>query len=242
MCGRFVATSSPQSLAERFDALVDDDVVRAHAPDYNVTPRAAVPVVRMAHGGSTAERVVEQLRWGLVPAWADDPRVGDRLINARAETVATSGAFAGAFQRRRCLVVADGFYEWRRTGAPGPVLLHRPGGEPLAFAGLWEAWWDRTLPTGGEPLLTCTIVTTAANADVAGIHDRMPVVLDDDSWPVWLDDDADPRHVETLLAPARPGTLVHHPVSTLVNSPANNSPALVEPVDRLEVVPLTLFE
>jgi putative SOS response-associated peptidase YedK len=242
VCGRFVATSSPRDLAERFDALVDDDVADAFEPDYNVTPRAAVPVVRPRPDG----RAVERMRWGLVPSWAEEPRVGDRLINARAETVATSGAFAGAFRRRRCLVVADGFYEWprasERSAAPGPVFLHRPGGEPLAFAGLWESWWDRALPPGASPLLTCTIVTTAANADVDGIHDRMPVVLGDDAWPVWLGDDADPGHLDALLAPAPAGTLVHHPVSTLVNSPAHNAPELLEPVERVDAVPLTLFD
>lgn len=236
MCGRFVATSSPRYLAEHFDALVDDDVADAYEPDYNVTPRAAVPVVRMRPEG----RAVERVRWGLVPSWADDPRVGDRLINARAETLETSGAFAGAFRRRRCLVVADGFYEWPR--ASEPVLLHRPGGGPLAFAGLWESWWDRALPPAAPPLLTCTIVTTTANDDVAGVHDRMPVVLDDDTWPVWLDDGAHPGHLAGLLAPAPAGTLVHHPVSTLVNSPANNAPELLEPVERVDVVPLTLLD
>jgi putative SOS response-associated peptidase YedK len=136
MCGRFVAVSSPQLLVDHFDVDDVDDDAASHTADYNVTPRASVPVVLCRR----RRRALAAARWGLVPSWADDLRVGDRLINARSETVASSSAFSAAYRRRRCVVAADGFYEWqRRPGRPKlPLFLHRADGEPLAFAGLWD--------------------------------------------------------------------------------------------------------
>jgi putative SOS response-associated peptidase YedK len=229
MCGRFVAASPPRLLADQFE--VDDVAVDDRAPDYNVTPRADVPVVLNRRD----RRVLDSARWGLVPSWARDPKIGDRLINARAETLASSSAYGAAFRRRRCVIPADGFYEWwRRPGRPRrAVFLSPPGGRPLAFAGLWEAWRD---PSGGPEaswLVTCTIVTTAANAEVAAVHDRMPVVLGDD-WAAWLDPAQGRPALRSLLVPAPAGTLVGHLVSPLVNQPANNGPELIAPVGSLE--------
>jgi putative SOS response-associated peptidase YedK len=240
MCGRFVAVSSPQLLVEHFDVDDVDDDAAAHTADYNVTPRATVPVVMCRR----RRRALAAARWGLVPSWADDLRIGDRLINARSETVTSSSAFSAAYRRRRCVVAADGFYEWqRRPGRPKlPLFLHRADGEPLAFAGLWEAWRNPVEPDS-EWVVTCTIVTTAAGPDVEGVHDRMPVVLDPDGWRTWLDDGADDRRLRPLMAPSPAGTLVRHPVSRLVNEPANNGPELVVPIEvDDEPHVLTLFE
>lgn len=240
MCGRFVAVSSPQLLAEHFDVDDVDPDAAEHTADYNVTPRASVPVVMHRRD----RRVLGAARWGLVPGWADDLRIGDRLINARAETVSSSSAFATAFHGRRCVVAADGFYEWqRRPGRPKlPLFLRRADGEPLALAGLWEAWRDPVEPESPW-VVTCTIVTTGAGPDVEDVHDRMPVVLGRAGWGRWLDGAVDPDRLRPLMVPAPAGTLVRHPVSRLVNQPANNGPELVAPVevdDDPEL--LTLFD
>lgn len=248
MCGRFVVSSPPQSLAAQFD--VDEIAIDASVPDYNVTPRALVPVV--ANRGD--RRVLGAARWGLVPSWAHDERIGDRLINARAETVMASSAYGAAFRHRRCVIPADGFYEWwRRPGRPRqPVLLHSTTGAPLAFAGLWESWRDPAGPPESPWLVSCSIVTTRANADVEAVHDRMPVVLGD-GWRAWLDPQARPVALRDLLGPPPAGTLTGRLVSALVNQPANNGPELIEPAGSLddalaeppvhgEIHALTLFD
>lgn len=248
MCGRFVVSSPPRALAAEFD--VDEVAVAEREPDYNITPRAEVPIV--AH--RRARRVLTSARWGLVPSWARAPGMGDRLINARAETIASSSAYSAAFRRRRCVIPADGFYEWwRRPGrARQPVFLHDPAGRPLAFAGLWEAWRDPAEGTEGPWLVSCSIVTTAANADVEAVHDRMPVVLGR-GWEAWLDPNARAVALQDLLRPAPAGTLTRRLVSPLVNQPANNGPALLdavgsfedalaEPPARGEIHALTLFD
>jgi len=234
MCGRYVSVSSPALLAERF--LVEEIRVTELAQDYNVTPRAEVPVVAVRDD----HRVLDLLRWGLVPSWAKDTSIGDRLINARADTVATKPAYRRAFQRRRCIIPADGFYEWRAI--PGrrqkqPYFITRRDREPLAFAGLWEFWRDPATPDG-PGLRSCVIVTTDANEALAPIHDRMPVVLPEVAWAAWLDPaNHDAEALEGLLVPAPAGELEWYPVSTLVNRPANNGPELVEPAP-----PETLLE
>lgn len=224
MCGRYVQASSPELLAERFG--VDDVQVGEREPNYNVAPRLAVPVVRRRED----RRVLSELRWGLVPSWAKDPKMGDRMINARAETVATRNAYRRAFAKRRCIIPADGFYEWQRR--PGqkrkqPMFVHRRDGEPMAFAGLWEFWRETDDPDG-EPLRSCAIITTNANATLAPIHDRMPVILPESAWEAWLDPDAALEVVEGLLVPAPDDTVVAYPVSTLVNNTRNNGSQLVE--------------
>jgi putative SOS response-associated peptidase YedK len=248
MCGRFVVSSPPQLLAAQFD--VEDIVIEDRVADYNVTPRADVPIVLNRRD----RRVLDSARWGLVPSWAHDAKIGDRLINARAETVMSSSAYGAAFRRRRCVIPADGFYEWwRRPGRPRQaVFLYPPTGRPLALAGLWEAWRD---PSGGAEtpwLISCSIVTTRANADVEAIHDRMPVVLGD-HWTAWLDPGSGAAAVRELLEPAPAGTLGGHLVSSLVNQPANNGPellasvgslddAIAEPDVRGQIHALTLFD
>jgi putative SOS response-associated peptidase YedK len=243
MCGRFVTASSPQLLVDRFN--VEESSVTAREPDYNVTPRAMVPIVRERRSrereGETT-RVLSIVRWGLVPSWAQSPAIGDKLINARGESVAEKPAFKRAFRRRRCIVPADAFYEWRRSRSsvparrppPQPYLVHRRDGEPLAFAGLWEIWRDPAVPDDAPEawLRTCTIVTTSANELLAPIHDRMPVVLDEANWNEWLDPaNEDLATLEALLRPAPDVWLETYPVSTRVNSPDNNDAGLIERVE-----------
>lgn len=227
MCGRFVSVSSPTLVAERFD--VKEQAVETHEANYNVTPRTEIYVVRerAEHG-----RQLRLLRWGLVPSWAKDVKIGDRMINARAETLAEKPAFRKLLLTHRCIIPADGFYEWKRTsGAKQPMFIHRRDGEPLAFAGLWAAWKDRADPDA-EWLRTCTIITTRANAAIEPIHDRMPVVLPESSWDRWLDPEyRDLDLVTALLVPDRAEELETYAVSDAVNRPVNNGPELVTRVD-----------
>src|SRR5690242_6228859 len=237
MCGRFVIAASPELLADRF--AVDEVQFDEHAPDYNVTPRAMVPIVRdrPPRDDHPEQRVLSLVRWGLVPSWAKDPSIGDRLINARSETVATTNSYKTAFAKRRCIVPADAFYEWTGksrapAGAPTakaprqPYLVHRRDGEPMAFAGLWEIWRDERVADRDAPgawLRTCTIVTTRANTILDPIHERMPVVLAEDAWDTWLDtSNHDLAALEALLVPASDDSLEVYPVSTRVNKPDNN--------------------
>ena len=229
MCGRFVQASAPSLLVERFD--VDELVVDGFEPHYNVAPRMDVLVVR----DRDRVRSLGQMRWGLVPMWADSPAIGDRMINARSESVTEKAAFKGAFERRRCLIPVDGFYEWQAGNAKKvPMYIHAADETPLAFAGLWETW--RSEPEA-DPLHTCTVITTAANTTMQAVHDRMPAVLDPVDWDEWLD--RDPRDLGTLerfLRPAPDDLLTFHPVSTRVNSARNDDAALL-----LREDPLTLF-
>ena len=233
---------SPSEVARIFDAELREPEVFADVPPrYNVAPTQPVTVVVGREDG----RVVEQHRWGLVPSWSKSvAQHGARLINARAETVAHSGAFRESFLRRRCIVPADGFYEWRRQGRRREAFLIRPSdGSTIAFAGLWAPWRD---PASGEWLLSVAVVTTAANATVGQLHDRMPVVLAPDTWALWLDPYVgDAGLLSSFLEPAPDDALELVPVSPLVNSPHNEGPELVEPLaaaapaERDE--PLTLF-
>ncbi len=243
MCGRFVSASSPQLLAEHFG--VQEIAVPEHEPDYNVTPRALVPVVRERRASEDDEprRVLSLVRWGLVPSWAESPAIGDRLINARADTVRDKPSYREAFRKRRCIVPADAFYEWhpRPKGAPRavrdqprqPFLVHRRDGEPLAFAGLWEIWRDPDPPAGSDGWLrSCAIVTTDANELLSPIHARMPVVLDDRDWEAWLDPaNRDLDGLSRMLRPAPDSWLGVYPVSPRVNSPKHNDPSLLDRVD-----------
>ena len=235
MCGRFVQASSPELLVARFG--VDEPAAARHEPSYNVAPRATVYAVRDRSDGDQSEsrgrrRYLSDLRWGLIPSWAKDPKVGDRMINARAESLANKPAYERAFRRHRCLVPAEGFYEWQRRGSrKQPMFIHRRDGEPMAFAGLWAAWRDAK-DADGEWLRSCTIVTTGANATVAPLHDRMPVVLEERDWDRWLDPDAgNVDGLARLLQPASDGLLVAYPVGTAVNSAENDGPELVERVE-----------
>jgi putative SOS response-associated peptidase YedK len=227
VCGRYVTVSSPTLLAERFD-VTELRPVGDLEPNYNVAPRADVPVIAERHG----ERVLDVLRWGLIPSWAKDTSIGDRLINARGEKLTTSNAFKRAFERRRCIVPADGFYEWQAiTGQriKQPWFFRRRDGEPLAFAGLWEIWHDRSVGDKAPRVRTCTIITTTPNELVAPIHDRMPVALPEASWDTWLSvDNRDTATLSQLLVPMPADELESWTVSTLVNKADNNGPELLD--------------
>lgn len=229
MCGRFVAASSPDQIARYFDAQAPEPLIE---PSYNVAPTQDVYTV-LESGGV---RRVESLRWGLVPRWAKDLKVGSRMINARAETLATKGAFSRAFERRRCIVPADAFYEWKAV--PGqkkkqPYLIGRADGEPLAFAGLWAVWRNPADPD--ETVHSCTIITGEPNATVRPIHDRMPIILPPTRWDTWLDPDQhDLDLLGRLLVPAPASIIRVHPVSTLVNDVNNTGAELAAPVEAME--------
>lgn len=220
MCGRFTLRTPSNVLVERFLLPIDPQ----WSPRYNIAPTQPVAAVRLDEQGGGREGVL--LRWGLVPSWAKDPAMGSRLINARAETVAEKPSFRSAFKRRRCLVPADGYYEWQKTGGrKQPYFIRLADDRPFAFAGLWEHW-DR----GGEgPLETCTIITTVANELTADVHVRMPVILDESDYDVWLDAAIDDRQpLEQLLAPYASSEMKMDPVSTYVNSPRNEGPECVK--------------
>lgn len=226
MCGRYVQVSSPTLLAERFH--VDEVAVPEQVDaDYNVAPRK--PVLSVVQRAPQA-RVLEEMRWGLVPSWAKDAKIGDRLINARAESLAEKPAFRQAFRHRRCILPADGFYEWQVVSGQQqkhPMFIHGRDGEPLAFAALWEAWRDRDDPDAPW-IRSCVIVTTRANATMAPVHDRMPVILPESAWDTWLDPAVDdPALLTGLLVPAADDLIEMWPVSTRVNSVRNNGPELV---------------
>jgi putative SOS response-associated peptidase YedK len=215
--------TNPSELAEIFDAELREseaETLYEIGPRYNVAPTQDIPVIVGREGG----RAFEMHRWGIVPSWSKSvTSAGARYINARAETVSTSPVFRSSFERRRCIIPADGFYEWRRDGKrKQPFLIHTPADAPLAFAGLWAPWKD---PATGQWLLSASVVTTAANATVSALHNRMPVILDGEAWRLWLDPDlSDEGLLMSLLAPAPDELLELVPVSPLVNN-ANNEGA-----------------
>jgi len=256
MCGRFASARKRQELLAEFD-VQRDRVTDPLQPDYNVAPTKPVYAVltrpaekpaepgdaeNAADGGPRAERQLRVVRWGLVPFWAKDASIGSRMINARAETVAEKPAFRRAFAKQRCLLPADGFYEWvtndPKTGDPDrprkqPYYIYREDGRVLAFAGLYERWHDKSRPDDdpAATLWTATIITTRAEDEVGRIHDRMPMVIDPSRWADWLDPEAtSPEAVHELLAPAAVMHLTSHAVSTDVNSVRHNGPGLIEPL------------
>ncbi len=217
MCGRFAFYSSSEAMAELFGA----EPVASVEPRWNIAPTQEIAAVRQLEPG---RRELVVLRWGLVPYWAKDPSIGNRLINARAETLATKPAYRDAYRKRRCLVLADGFYEWRAgPGGKTPWFVSLASGEPFAFAGLWERWRDRET---GKRLETAVIVTTDAQGFVAELHDLMPVVLSREQGHRWLAGD-DAVLVE---AAANPPALRAWPVDRRVNRAENEGPELIEPV------------
>ena len=237
MCGRYVSATPPDELARYFGAQAPEPD-RTLEPNHNVAPTQAVHAVRESAG----VRNLDALRWGLVPFWAKDPKIGSRMINARAETVATKNAFRRSLTKRRCIIPADGFYEWRRlegSKRKQPMYIRRPDSEPFAFAGLWDVWRDHNnLDAEGEPreLHSCTIITCAANEAMAEIHDRMPVMLPPGAWDFWLDPaNTDAEAAAGLLLPAPPSLIRMHPVSTDVNNVRNNGAHLIEPADPIEI-------
>lgn len=222
MCGRYTVSSPGDVIAEVFSL----DAPPELAARWNVAPTQRVPIVRVPSPG--APRELALVRWGLVPAWAKDPEIGNRLINARAETIAEKPAFRGSLKRQRCLVVADGFYEWKAEGRrKQPWLFRRPDGRPFGIAGLWSRWAD---PAAGD-LESCTLITTTPNAALAPVHDRMPAILAPEHFPLWLDPAVtDGTRLLPLLAPAPDDLLLGHPVGLAVNNPANDRPDCVTPL------------
>lgn len=226
MCGRFTLRAPAHVLAAAFGVAAGANL----APRYNIAPTQPVAAVRgtPAPAGGRS-RAFALLRWGLIPAWARDAAIGVRLINARAETVAEKPAFRAAFRARRCLVLADGFYEWQRTaGGKQPWFIHRADDAPFAFAGLWERWSG----PDGAAIESCAIVTTRANARLAAIHDRMPAILSPEGADLWLAPDQPPARLAALLRPAPDDALIAHPVGRRVNSPAHDDPACLAPLTR----------
>ena len=233
MCGRYTLSSPADLIADLFGLTEMPEL----ALRFNIAPTQEAPVVRVrkeaGNSEATGRRRLDLLRWGLVPFWADDPKIGNRMINARAESVATKPAFRRSFERRRCLVVADGYYEWKKEGVgKQPYRVHRPDDRPFAFAGLWDRWYDRGggQPGDAPPLDSFTIVTTDASPEIAGLHDRMPVVVDPADFDLWLDPaTTDLVRLEALLRPSA-ADLEAYPVSRLVNSPSNDAPECVLPL------------
>ncbi len=221
MCGRYSLIADPSDLAHRFEF---DDSDFSYDPAYNVAPTESVLTVRNVEG-----REATFMRWGLIPFWAKDPKIGARMINARAETVAEKPAFRNALKRRRCLVLADGYYEWQKTPAGRrPYRIIMKSGQPFAFAGLWESWNDPQ----GKIVPSCTVITTGVNAFLSPIHNRMPVILSRDIEGVWLDHRIeDAADLMGVLSFYTKEALDVYEVSTLVNNARNDSPEVIARVD-----------
>jgi putative SOS response-associated peptidase YedK len=220
MCGRYSLAATEEELLETFDVPI---LTFEHRPRYNIAPGQEAPVVAEDRAG----RRIGLLEWGFLPAWKDEPTGG--FVNARAESVASKASFREAFRRRRCLVPADGFYEWRSEGGRKvPYWIHPPDDGLLAFAGLWTSWRR----PDAEARHTFAILTTDANREVSDIHDRMPVVVSPEDRDAWLDRDTPPERLDAVLHPAPDGVLALRRVSTRVNRPDDDDPGLIEPVDE----------
>ena len=239
MCGRYTLIASQDAIQGAFDIKLEGFDWMRHFPRYNIAPSQGVLVVvnspdqtlmnaEQPQTISRGARVADLFRWGLIPFWAKDPAIGNRMINARSETLAKKPAFRTSLRKKRCLVVADGFYEWRAdAGKKVPMRIALKSGEPFAFAGLWDEW---KAPTG-EPVRSCTIITTTPNELMADIHNRMPVILQSEAEKVWLDPDVqDAGLLASLLAPYPTDRMSAYRVSPLVNSPKNDSPECILPV------------
>ena len=234
MCGRYSLTTPVEALRQLF--LFPE--LPNLAPRVNIAPTQMVPAVRLGSsdapggdagpGAAAASRHLVMLRWGLVPFWAKDLAIGSRMINARGEQVAEKPAFRAAFKRRRCLILADGFYEWRKeAGGKQPYRIARADGAPFAFAGLWERWID---PASADEIESCTIITTTANSLLRAIHDRMPVILDPADHDAWLAPETAPARLQRLMRAHPVAALRAYPVSKRIGAVANDTLDLIEPV------------
>lgn len=224
MCGRYVLYSGIEQIKSHFPF---DQVACEYSPNYNVAPTQEVLAIIHQEGLN----VLDKMHWGLVPFWAKDTKIGSKMINARIETLASKPAFREAFKFRRCLIPADGFYEW--YGAKGhkqPVFIKLPGGIPFAFAGLWETWQDKAEP--GNVYCSCTIITREAAGGLQKIHDRMPVVLQPDAYDSWMDHDGyKTESLQETLSRKAVSEFAFYPVSKKVNAVRNNEPGNIEPVE-----------
>lgn len=222
MCGRYTLSVPLSNLVDAFDV---DPPTFDYPPRFNIAPTQDAPIIAQDKDG----RRMGLLRWGLVPSWAKDLSMGSRMINARSETAHEKPAFRSAYRKRRCLIPADGFFEWRKASSPGetktPYWIHRADGEPFVMAGLWERW----KPEVGDPVFSFTILTTEAAPSIRDVHHRMPVILPLSEGARWLDPNEDPSDLRGLLRP-NPEGIQLFPVSTVVNSPRNDSPECIEAV------------
>jgi putative SOS response-associated peptidase YedK len=250
MCGRYGASWGVDDLVAEFDLdSVDVPLAERLEPDYNVAPTKPVYAVVTRRGrdepaDADPTRRLVTLQWGLVPFWAKDPKIGARMINARVETVAEKPAFREAFAKRRCLLPADGYYEWyvQQAGGKQPFFIRRRDGGTLAMAGLYEFWRDPAKERDDPAawLRTCTVITTTASDAIGEIHDRQPMFVEPSAWTAWLDPgEKDPHALTGLLVPSPGAGLEAYPVSTMVNNHRNNGPDLIAPLPEAE--PQTLF-
>ncbi|SNZ14004.1 Putative SOS response-associated peptidase YedK [Terribacillus aidingensis] len=220
MCGRFTLLTPWEELLRTYDAVSE---IESLEPSYNIAPTQQIAAI--IHDGK--KRKLGSLRWGLIPPWAPDKKIGSKMINARAETLQEKRSFKKAFQKQRCLIPADSFYEWKtEDGKKQPMRIQHKDKTPFAFAGLWEKWQD----DDGSSICTCTIITTEANSFMQQIHHRMPVILPANSQAIWLDrNEQDTETLQQILEPFSE-ELTAYPVSTLVNSPRNNREELINPL------------
>jgi putative SOS response-associated peptidase YedK len=217
MCGRFTLSQPTDAIASAFNIAQ----IPPLEPRYNIAPTQLIPSILSAPGG---EKQLQMLRWGLIPSWAKDAKISAKLINARAETVSEKPSFKAAFKRRRCLIVADGFYEWQRQEKQKqPYYFRLQNAQLFAFAGLWEQW-----KSPDEDIInSCTILTTEANDLLRPIHDRMPVILESKDYGLWLDSEAQQPQLQQLLRPYQADLMTSYTVSTKVNNPKNNTPECI---------------
>ncbi|MDP6615273.1 MAG: SOS response-associated peptidase [Candidatus Marinimicrobia bacterium] len=223
MCGRKTLTRDMQSIIEEL-AIGEWEDSDNYTPSYNIAPAQFSPILIQENDS----RIVRPMKWGLIPSWSKDETMGAKLINARSETLLEKPSFQNLVPRNRCVVISDGYYEWQRRGSATkqPVYIHHPRGRLLPMAGLWSAWTS----SAGDELLTYTVITTVPKKSIAHVHTRMPVILHSGDLDTWLGSDQNPLHAASnLLVPYR-GDLGFHPVSTMVNSPRNNSPDCIRPI------------
>ncbi|MCP5096005.1 MAG: SOS response-associated peptidase [Chloroflexi bacterium] len=226
MCGRFALISNSEQLAETYGLNeIQIAALPPSVPRYNIAPTQPIAAIRL--NANSKKRELTFFRWGLVPSWAKDIKMGSRLINARSETVAEKPSFRAPFKRRRCIIPADGFFEWQRLeNRKQPMYIHATDGKPLSLAGLWEMW--RT--PDGDALQTCTILTTRPNELMAPIHNRMPVILEPEDMDMWLDPGNSPNQAMHLFRPYPSEKITAYPVSTFVNSPRNDAAQCIAPI------------
>jgi putative SOS response-associated peptidase YedK len=221
MCGRFALKAPPRTIQEHFHLPETLEL----SPRYNIAPSQAIAVVRCLQGEKT--RQLDMLRWGLIPHWAKDMKIGYKMINARSETLAQKPSFRAAFKKRRCLIVADGFFEWKHAGKiKEPFYVQLRNGAVFGFAGLWESWKS----PDGNIVESCTVITTPANKLIRGIHDRMPVILLPEDYETWLQDSTPEQILQQLFAPFPADKMEMYRVSSEVNSPKNDTPACILPI------------
>ncbi len=224
MCGRFSNNANPKQVEKEFDVKVSNE--KLFKPRYNIAPTQTIAAILESDG----ERIIDALRWGLIPSWAKDESIGNKLINARAETLAEKPSFKNAFRSHRCIIPASGFYEWQKkgTGAKQPFYFHLKDKEVFGFAGLYEQWLDKE---SGEQIETCLIITTEANKVLEPVHDRMPVILKARDYGQWLDaKEKDTDKLQKILSPYPASEMIAYQVSKSVNTPSNDSPELVSKI------------